>query len=66
MEALLLPFFLFQLHGGKFAATCSKESKKVLPQKDKKLRIATLMQKAIQGHFDTFKLVEVILKGVER
>ena len=53
-------------YGGKFAATCSKKSKKVRRQKDKKLRIATLMGKAIQGHFDTFKPAEVILKGVER
>ena len=34
-------------------------------QKDKKLRIPTLIWKAIQGHFDTFKPVEIILKGVE-
>ena len=34
-------------HGGKFAATCSKESKKMRHPKDEKLLIATLMRKAI-------------------
>ena len=53
-------------HGGKYAITCSKESKKCWRKEDKKLRITTLIRKAIQGPFDTFKPVEGILKGVER
>ena len=53
-------------HAGKYARTCSKESKKVLITADRKVRVCTLMRKAIQGHFDTFKPVEVIIKGTER
>lgn len=53
-------------HAGKYARTCNKESRKVLITADKKVRICTLMRKAIQGHFDTFKPVEIISKAAER
>ena len=52
--------------GGKFAVTCNRMKTKVRWTEDNKLRITTLMRLAIQDHFDTFKPVEVILKGVER
>ena len=50
---------------GKYAKSCSKEMKKCKITKRKKISITTLMCKMIQGHFDTFKPIEVILKLAE-
>ena len=52
-------------HEGKYAKSCNKTTKKCKVAKWKKVKITTLMRKTIEGHFNTFKPMEVILKLAE-
>ena len=52
-------------HEGKYAKSCGKTTKNCKIARQKKVHIITLMRKTIQGHFNTFKPMEVFLRLAE-
>ena len=53
-------------HKGVYSRRCAKASKKRVKDRERKVCICSLMRKALDGHFNTFKPVEIIQKGIEK
>ena len=53
-------------HEGPYGARCKKNIKKCREKPGKRARVCTTMSRSVEGHFTTFKPVEVIQRGIEK
>ena len=51
---------------GPYGARCKKNIKKCREKPGKRARVCTTMRRSVEGHFNTFKPVEVIQRGIEK